>query len=262
MVAPTRDDTLGTEADPVGAVDGVRGNAGLPIALVAALSWEVRPLLRRQSGVRKSGTVYSFLRDGAPVLLAVAGVGEENAYREAHRLLERVAVRGIVTIGFAGGLADFLNGGDVVLADHVMDQQTGERYDCSGDLWPAQHAHRGGLLSAAEVIASAAEKRNLAGKWGAVAVDMESAGVARAAAESGVEFAAIKAITDTSMESISFDFERCRSEHKGLSYWKIIREGMRTSQTIRDAWMLARGARVAARALAAALDSPELSGTR
>jgi adenosylhomocysteine nucleosidase len=212
--------------------------------------------------VRKSGTVYTFIRDNAPVLLAVAGVGEENAYREAHRLLERVAVGGIVTIGFAGGLADSLNLGDIVLADSVIDQQTGERYDCSAELWRVENAHRGGLLSAGEVIRSAAEKRKLAGQWGAVAVDMESAGVARAAAESGVEFAAIKAITDTAGTSISFDFASCRSDDNGLSLWKIIREGMRTSQTIRDMWTLAKGSRVAARALAAAFGSGEWEGTR
>ena len=236
--------------------------AHAPIGMVAALSWEVRPLLSRQSGARKQGTVHSFLARGIPVRLAVAGVGAENAYREARRLLERYRVRGLVTIGFAGGLVDSLNAGDIVAADRVLDQRSGEQFDCSSGLWPTENARHGVLLSAAEVITSAAEKRNLADQWGAVAVDMESAGVARAAREAGVEFAAVKAITDTSRQSISFDFARCRSDDNRLSFWKIIREGMRTSQTIRDMWMLAKGARVAARELAAALGSPELRGTR
>ena len=267
MVTRARDDTLGTEVNPARAADAVPGEAEASVGLVAALSWEVRPLLRRLSGVRKSGVekngpAYSFIVQGMPVHLTVAGVGAENAYREARQLLKRFRLRGLVTIGFAGGLVDSLNAGDIVLADQVFDQRTGERFDCSGDLWPIENVHRGGLLSATEVITSAVEKRNLAGKWGAVAVDMESAGVARAAAESGVEFAAIKAITDTSMQSISFDFANCRSDDNRLSFWKIAREGMRTSQTIRDMWMLAKGAHVAARALAAALGSPELRGTR
>ena len=268
-VTRTRDDALGTEAH--GRDGGAApGEGGRPIGLVAALSWEVRPLLRRQSGagrVEKDGPVYSFLARETPVHLTVAGVGAENAYRAARRLLDRYRVRGLVTIGFAGGLADSLNAGDIVLADHVTDQRTGERFDCSGELslnglGPIEHAHRGGLLSVMEVVTAAAEKRKLAGKWGAVAVDMESAGVGRAASESGVAFAAVKAITDTAMQSISFDFARCRSEHNGLSFWKIAREGMRTSQAIRDVWMLAKGARIAARALAEALGSAELRGTR
>ena len=262
MVSRTRDDTLGTEVNPARVTDATGGQAEAPIGLVAAFSWEVRPLLRRQSGVQTSGGAYSFIARGLPVHLTVAGVGADNAYREARQLLERFRVRGLVTIGFAGGLVDSLNPGDIVLPHHVIDQRTGERFDCSDELWPVSNAHRGGLLSATSFIASAEEKRVLAGKWGAVAVDMESAGVARAAAERGVAFSAIKAITDNSVNSISFDFASCRSDDNKLSFWKIIREGMRTSQTIRDMWMLAKGARVASRALADALGSPELSGTR
>jgi adenosylhomocysteine nucleosidase len=229
---------------------------------VAALSWEVRPLLRRQSRLQKSGRAYSFTARGLPVYLTVAGVGADNAYREASQLLERFQVRGLVSIGFAGGLMDSLDLGDIVVADRVIDQRTGERFECTDEICAIENAPRGGLLSATEVIASTKEKRSLAAQWGAIAVDMESAGVARAAAQRGVPFSAIKAITDTSVTSISFDFAHCRSDDNGLSFWKIIRKGMRTSQTIRDMWILARGARVAARALGAALGSPELRGTR
>jgi nucleoside phosphorylase len=258
---------IGTEVNPPPAPDATAGQVEAPIGVVAAFSWEVRPLLQRQSEMRqsrteKNGPVYSFIARGIPVHLSVAGMGAENAYREARRLVERFRVRGLVTIGFAGGLVDSLAVGDIVLPDHVQDQRTGERFDCNGGIWPVETGRRGGLLSATEVITSAAEKRSLAGKWGAVAVDMESAGVARAAAECGVAFSAIKSISDTSVKSISFDFARCRRDDNGLSFWKIIREGMRTPSTIRDLWLLARDARVAARALADALGSPELRGTR
>jgi adenosylhomocysteine nucleosidase len=45
-------------------------------------------------------------------------------------------------------------------------------------------------------VASAEQKRKLAGSYGANAVDMEAAAVARAAAARGVQFAAVKAISD------------------------------------------------------------------
>lgn len=246
---------------PPRSADGA-GKAKASIGLVAAVPWEVRPLLRRQNGVQKDGAVYSLLVGGMPAHLIVAGMGAENAYRAARRLVERFGAGGLVTIGFAGALADSLAPGDIVVADQVLDQRTGERFACTSEAWPIRNARRGGLLSAAEVISAAAEKRALAGQWGAVAVDMESAGVGRAAAESGVPFSAIKAITDTAAQSISIDFANCRSDDNRLSYWKIVREGVRTSQSIRDLWMLAGGARVAARALAAALGLPELRGTR
>ena len=241
--------------------DLAAGGAANPIGLVAALSWEVRLLLGRRRGVTKDGRIFSFLAGERPVHLVIAGIGAEKAYQGSLELLDRFPAQGLVTIGFAGALADSLVPGDLVLADHVFDQRTGERFACS-TIWPVANALRGGLLGATEFVASAAQKRILATEWGAVAVDMESAGVARAAAERQVRFSAIKAITDSSAQSISFDFARCQSEHKGLSYWKIIQEGPRTAQTIRDLWMLAKGGLAASRALAAALGPSELIGTR
>ena len=236
--------------------------AKAPLGLIAAFFWEVRPLLRRQNGVEQDGSVYSFSLRGEPVWLSIAGMGAENSCRAARSLLERGRVRGLITLGFAGALADSLAPGEVVIADCVFEQQSRERFDCDAKLFPVGGVRRGSLLSATEVIASAAEKRRLAREWGAVAADLESAGVARAAAQAGVPFCAIKAITDTSAQSISIDFARCRSEDKGLSVRKIVREAMRSARGIRDVWMLARGARGAARSLAAALGSADPRGTR
>ncbi|MGH9783259.1 MAG: hypothetical protein ACRD88_03660 [Terriglobia bacterium] len=232
------------------------------VGLIAAFSWEVRPLLQRQKGVERDGPFCSFSLRGEPVWLSIAGMGAEKSCRAARSLLEQGRVRGLISLGFAGALADSLALGEIIIADRVFDQQSGERFDCDSELFPVEGVRRGSLLSAAEVIASAAEKRRLAREWGAVAADMESAGVARAAAQAGVPFCAIKAITDTSAQSISIDFTRCRSEHNGLSVRKVLREALRSPRGMRDVWMLARGARVAARSLAAALCSADSRGTR
>jgi len=262
MVPRPRDGATGPVVNTLPVPEpGARGAQG-PIGLVAALSWEVRQLLRRQSRVERDGSLYLFSLRGEAVWLALSGMGADNSCRAARELLERGKVRGLVTLGFAGALADSLALGEVVIADRVVDQQTGEQFSCSRDLFPLEGARHGNLLSAAAVITTATEKRRLAREWGVVAADMESAGVARAAAQAGVPFCAIKAITDTSEQSISIDFTRCRSEHEGLSMRKIVREGFRTPQGIRDLWMLARGAHIAARSLAAALCSGETRGTR
>jgi len=233
-----------------------------PLGLIAALSWEIRPLLRRQADVEREGPFHSFSLRGEPAWLVVAGMGAENAFRAARQLLERGQVRGLVTLGFAGALVDSLAPGEVVIADRVFDQQSGERLHCDGELFPVAGGRHGDLLSVPDVIATAAAKRRLAQEWGAVAADMESAGVARAAAQAGVPFCAIKAITDTAAQSISIDFTRCRSEHSGLSIGKILREALRSPRGVGDVWMLARGARVAARSLAVVLGSADSRGTR
>ena len=262
MVSRTRDGAVGSEVNLLPIPEPSSRDARAPIGLVAAFPWEVRPLLRRQNRIERDGPFYSFSLRGELVWLAIAGMGAENSFRAARNLLERFAPRALVTLGFAGGLEESLNPGNVIVADRVLDQETRERFECDADLWPLEGVQRGGLLSVTKVITSVAEKRRLAREWGAVAVDMESAGVARAAAEAGLPFCAIKSITDSAGQSIPIDFARCRSEHKGLSWLKVVGEGIRTPHGIRDLWMLARGARIAARSLAATLCSGESRGKR
>ena len=262
MVLRARDGTVGSVVNLLPIPERGATGAPMPIGLVAALPWEVRPLLRGRNGIERDGPFYSFVIRDEPALLTIAGMGAENSYRAAQSMLQRFAPRGLVTLGFAGGLQDDLAPGDLVLADHVLEQVTGEQFDCQVDLWPLEGVRRGRLLSVTRMIPSTAEKRRLAGEWGAVAADMESAGVARAAAQAGVPFCAMKAITDSSAQSISIDIARCQSEDKGLFLRKIVGEAIRTPHGIRDLWMLARGARVAARTLAAALCSAESRGKR
>ncbi|HXI88235.1 MAG TPA: hypothetical protein VNH64_12305, partial [Parvularculaceae bacterium] len=58
------------------------------------------------------------------------------------------------------------------------------------------------LFGSDEIIASAREKARLFERYGAVAVDMESHGAARAARSAGVPFAAIRAIADPASRAL------------------------------------------------------------
>jgi len=224
------------------------------IGMVAAFRWEVRPLLRRDVAVKRlRSDLYSLCLAGKPVLLAISGMGIENSFRAAQALLRDFPLRGLVTVGFAGALSETLDIGDIVVADSVVEESTQERFDCRQDLLPVKFVGQGSLLCVPEVVSAAGDKKRLNQKWGAVAVDMESAGVARAAASAGLAFCAIKSITDSSQQTISIDFRRCRSEHGILTSGRILREGIRTRQAASDLWRLAQGARRAAGSLATAL---------
>ncbi len=65
-----------------------------------------------------------------------------------------------------------------------------------------QVAHGGDLLCVASEVASRDEKQRLAAATGAVAVDMESGHLARAADEIGVAFAALRIILDEAGDSL------------------------------------------------------------
>jgi hypothetical protein len=137
----------------------------------------------------------------------------------------------------------------------VIEEKSRERFICDEMLLPVASGRRGGLLSVSGVINSAEQKQSLGKHWGALAADMESAGVARAARDARLPFGALKSITDSSCESIAIDFQRCRSDDGGLSSWKIVREGLASAQGLRDLWRLAGNSRRAAGSLAVALGS-------
>ena len=226
------------------------------LGLVAAFWWEVRPMLKKQREVRRLGRrLYALTLHNAPVVLAISGAGPENACRAAQELVRQFPLRGLVSVGFAGGLSESLQPGELVLADSVIEEKSHERFICDEMLLPIASGQRGGLLSVSDVLHSPDQKRRLGTRWGALAADMESAGVARAARDAELPFGALKSITDSSGESIAIDFQRCRSDDGGLSSWKIVREGLASPQSLLDLWRLAGNSRRAAGTLALALGS-------
>ena len=94
----------------------------------------------------------------------------------------------ILSCGIAGALAPSLRPGDVVIDGNVL------LVERLGQALP--HAHRGGIVGSDAIAASAAEKRILHERTGAIAVDMESHVAARVALRKGVPFAALRVISD------------------------------------------------------------------
>ena len=226
------------------------------IGMIAAFRWEVSALLHKATGVERLGNErYRFSWRGRPVLLAIAGTGSENSCRTAREMIRESSLCGLVSIGFAGGLNGSIRAGELVLAEEVIDQISGERFPCDQALTPISSPHRGKLLSVPEVVSSASEKRSLGSFWNALAVDMESAGVGRAAREAGLPFGAVKSITDGSDHSLAIDFQRCRSQNGKLSFWRILREAFRSPGGLRDLVRLTGNSRRAAGSLALALAS-------
>jgi adenosylhomocysteine nucleosidase len=223
------------------------------LGLVVALPEEARALARVMSGVqreRKPGGsplpaavhLLAGTLAGQPVTVAWAGAGAGGAARAASAVLQRGA-EGLLAVGFAGALSPALRPGDLLAATEVAEPDggswpadagwlaalksvPGKNDGCSmeapsaiipmtGQQRPtvAPAFHRGRLLTAPRVVAGAAEKRRLREETGALAVDMESAAVARSAATAGVPMMALRAITDGADESLPLDFELCFDSH-------------------------------------------------
>jgi hopanoid-associated phosphorylase len=122
--------------------------------------------------------------------------------KHLHRSLTHAMVAGcggLISFGVAGGLAPGLKPGTCIIASSVLDEDNERRTDTP---WAQRlmriipDAIQGPILGVRAPIAFAANKSALHHKTGAIAVDMESHVVARAAEEHGVPLAAIRVVVD------------------------------------------------------------------
>lgn len=138
-------------------------------------------------------------------LLYCAGASAERA-RDGARKLASGGAAALLSIGIAGGLDAGLRPGDIVLPDIVLCAD-GARHRVSED-WHAsvvpelRRVAIGALVAAREPLASVAEKASLRAASGALAVDMESGGVAAAAAEARLPFLALRVIADPAERAV------------------------------------------------------------
>jgi len=158
------------------------------IAIVAALEREVWPFIRDWAAIRREhdGRSYKFFVKGSMALVC-GGMGAEAARRAAEAIINLYDPALVISAGFAGGLDPSLPAGHALTPRHVIDARDGSRVDAgTGE----------GVLVTFETVADAQQKAKLATAFGAHAVDMEAAAVARSAEAHGVKFLACKVISD------------------------------------------------------------------
>ena len=138
-------------------------------------------------------------------LMAAAGAGTaKGTERAIGRLIEQ-GVPGLVSFGIAGGLAPNLARGTLI-APAAVRGMDGEAHwvdvEWHARLTRAAHAAGlplvvGGILGAEAIAATAAEKARLREATHAIAVDLESHRVARAAERARIPFLVFRVIADT-----------------------------------------------------------------
>jgi nucleoside phosphorylase len=168
------------------------GGAQNCVALVSAIKEEIAPLVRnwKAGEISHDGRTFLFFESGNGNYKAVAicsGIGAEHGRRAAEAVIQKVRPGRIVSVGYAGALDASLKVGDVVEPRIVVSGADGSQAD----------AGRGsGIVVSSTAVADREQKRKLAAAYGAIAVDMEGASVALGARAHGIEFAALKSISD------------------------------------------------------------------
>jgi adenosylhomocysteine nucleosidase len=155
------------------------------VAIIAALPREVAGLVKGWQEQRERGV---FVWSSAEAVVVAAGMGEARATLAVGAAMQSGPVSELISVGLAGACDPAIAVGSVMEAAEVIDVRSGEHFATAGD--------GAGTLVTGSAIASVREKARLFEAYGAAAVDMEAATVARLAMGRGIPFRAIKAISD------------------------------------------------------------------
>ncbi len=123
----------------------------------------------------------------ACVVAVCSGIGAEQGRRATEAVIQRVHPAKMISVGFAGALDSSLKVADIVEPRVVVNSADGSRTDTGSG--------QGTMVSSLAVVGRD-QKQRLASAYDAIAVDMEGASVALGAQAHGLEFAALKAISD------------------------------------------------------------------
>jgi adenosylhomocysteine nucleosidase len=171
----------------------------MKLLFVASDRMEFPGLLRRCRQVRTVSLAVDWARSGSlgehEVLLVANGAGAARAAAAVDAVVKTFSPDAIVSLGFCGALDPSLNIADVVVS-------TGSGVQVPSSAPP----HRAGVVCSVDHVARTAEEKRRLHASGAVAVEMEAAGVAARAHALGVPFYCIKSVTDLAGETMANDF--------------------------------------------------------
>jgi adenosylhomocysteine nucleosidase len=157
------------------------------------------------------------------VRLAANGAGAHRAAAAIDEALTSFHPDAIVSLGFCGALDPTLAIGDIVVGTVIL---------ADGRVFPAQTPvtaarHRAGAICSIDHVASTAGEKSKLHATGAIAVEMEAAGVAQRAETLGVPFFCIKAVTDLALENMANDFNAILRSDGRFDTMKILASSLR-----------------------------------
>jgi adenosylhomocysteine nucleosidase len=224
------------------------------VGFVFALSSESGCFVDKLSGLIKTEGAGFVAREGGlngrRIIVIESGAGREKAARATQALMDGHRPQWIISAGFAGGLDQRLKQNDILLANSLADAE-GRSLALDLKMPPAARLHVGRLLTVDRVIDDPAEKRALGEKHEALAVDMETMGVAEVCNRENVRLLCVRVIIDEVGRKLPRDIDvlvkkKTTAGMLGAAAGAIVRR----PGSIKDMWQLKEDALMASERLA------------
>jgi len=203
------------------------------VAIVAAMEREISFLRRAMAPPDRSrGKLAVGSMKGKVVHVLRTGVGPLKTSQRLTELLTPASPECVLSIGCAGALRSDINVGDIIISDKLADDTLNGRayYPSVALLETAKECcrslklpfHSGCTVSTSSVAATTEQKKSLAEKYGAVAVDMESARVAAWAQDNGVSMVSIRTVSDSAVDRLPPELALIIDRNGRLQVGKIL----------------------------------------
>jgi adenosylhomocysteine nucleosidase len=143
------------------------------------------------------------------------GVGQKHCLLRMNQFLKCEQPDFLISSGFAGGVREDLQVGDLILAENFSDRQLLAKAE---QILTGRSVGIVKMFTAATIIDSLAERNEIARANGAAAVDMETAAIATVCAAKGVPMLSLRVITDSLQHPLPapppvlFNIERQRTD--------------------------------------------------
>lgn len=229
------------------------------VGIVCAIPIELGAFLDRCQRVRKYVGANFVFRGGKyeniRVVVVESGTGFARARRATLALVDAHSPKWVLSCGFAGALVSSIKIGDIVVADSIVDTHGQSLLmDVAFPADPARGLHIGRLLTSDAIVRLVDEKRQLAARHAALAVDMESLAVAQVCRERSVRFLSVRAISDDLSGDLPPEVLSLVGATGTTRLGSALGAIFKRPDSVRDMWKLRQSAHVAARRLATFLD--------
>ncbi len=225
-------------------------NTIFKIAVIGAMECEIDAIKKEMSDLKEENyadlKIFTGTINGKIIVLSQSGVGKVNAALNTQYIIDTYKPDIIVNTGVAGGIADGLDVGDIVIGTYLVQHDfdvtalgyakgymcTGveknkpTKYYCNEQLIKrfqtsleqnisVQKIHLGIIASGDKFVSGKEIKKEINEYFGAIAVEMEGCAIAQVATRNNVPFVVTRAISDLAdgkTAEYQNEFERKMSE--------------------------------------------------